>query len=314
MRAHTATHLLHQALNMLLWSTKQAWSLVDEDYLRFDFAANSPLNDNELSTLEQYINQRIRAAAPVETTEMSYDEATATGAKAFFEDKYGDVVRVVRIVHEWTTLHSIELCGGTHVHNTQDIGAFIILAQEAVASGIRRIVAVTWPAVADHAIEQRAYIAHLAQKLDCQPKQLEEKIDKLNKNTDELERKYEKLQTRYFMGILTHISAQKSAQKWVPSSTTELADMMTYIVNLSAHHMDDEDLKSFLQLAKQERKDVNFLLYTASWSYALASWAAGTSAKELVQKLGIKGWWNDQLMQWKDPRIVALADTKEVVS
>ena len=94
---------------------------MDEDFLRFDFATKKPLSNEELQTIETQINQWIYEALPVNIEEMAYDDAVKHGAKAFFEDKYGDVVRVVSIQGEHTNLQSIELCGGTHVANTKDI-------------------------------------------------------------------------------------------------------------------------------------------------------------------------------------------------
>lgn len=297
MRAHTATHLLHHALNDLLGTTKQAWSLVEEDYLRFDFAASSPLTDQDLTAIEHSVNNRIRWAAAVNMQEMNYQEAIATWAKAFFEDKYGDVVRVVSIIQDTIQLHSVELCGGTHVNNTKDIGAFVIIAQEAVASGIRRIVAVTWPAVADHAVQQRLFFSHLSSKLDCQPKQLEEKIDKMVKTIAIVENKYDQLQQKYFSHLIKqHVATQQHNE-------------LDYIVELSAYQLADEDLKSFLQVAKQERTDKNFLLISAGWWYALVCNTTESSAKNLVEKRGIKGWGSDQLVQWKDPQILRFGTT-----
>lgn len=143
-RAHTATHLLHTQLANIFPQTKQAWSLVDQDYLRFDFYADNTLTDEQIQTIESQINTQIEQALPVTTQELSYNAAIQAGAKAFFEDKYGDAVRVVSIGDNV----SVELCGGTHVANTAHIGAFVIISQEAVASGVKRITAVTWPKVA----------------------------------------------------------------------------------------------------------------------------------------------------------------------
>lgn len=132
MRAHTGTHLLHAELVKIFPHTKQAGSLVNEDFLRFDFQADRALNMQEVAKIQQMINTLIYQSIPVNIEEMSYKDAISRGAKAFFEDKYGDVVRVVKIKND--DFLSIELCGGTHVNNTSEIGAFIIVSQEAVAS------------------------------------------------------------------------------------------------------------------------------------------------------------------------------------
>ena len=123
--------------------------VVINDYLRFDFAADRLLDQYEIDKINKVINQIIYFAYPVKVDETSYKEAIKLGAKAFFEDKYGDEVRVVQIVGTIETqdgtepVKSIELCGGTHVENTKDIGCFMIVSQEAVASGVKRITAYT---------------------------------------------------------------------------------------------------------------------------------------------------------------------------
>ena len=121
MRAHTATHLLHAELAKIFKNTKQAGSLVDEDYLRFDFHAERLLSQEEISAIENAINTLIYHAYTVDISEVSYPEAIALGAKAFFEDKYGDMVRLVRVFDYDHQPISLELCGGTHVTNTKDI-------------------------------------------------------------------------------------------------------------------------------------------------------------------------------------------------
>ncbi|MDR0368997.1 MAG: hypothetical protein LBH96_00180 [Candidatus Peribacteria bacterium] len=142
MRAHTATHLLHAVLTKYFPNTKQAGSLVDNDLLRFDFYADSLLTPQQLKEIEIQINHYIYEALPVRLVETSFDEAIKLGAKAFFEEKYGDSVRLIRI-HSGDAIISAELCGGTHVENTKEIGAFVLTSQEAVASGIKRLTAIT---------------------------------------------------------------------------------------------------------------------------------------------------------------------------
>ena len=138
MRAHTATHLLHAELGQIFPDTKQAGSLVDSDLLRFDFYAERLLDQQELTKLEKRINQIIYLACEVKTEEMSIETASQLGAKMFFEEKYGDEVRVVQIQASELPLEmqkddnaeyfsslgeriSVELCGGTHVKNTKEI-------------------------------------------------------------------------------------------------------------------------------------------------------------------------------------------------
>jgi alanyl-tRNA synthetase len=140
-RNHTATHLLHAALRQVLGDhVHQAGSLVAPDRLRFDFTHHGPVTESQRSEIESMVNREIFAATPVRTEERRYTEALAAGAMALFGEKYSDVVRVVTVPG-----FSMELCGGTHVRNTSEIGLFVILSETGVAAGVRRIEAATGP-------------------------------------------------------------------------------------------------------------------------------------------------------------------------
>jgi len=138
-RNHTATHLLHAALRATLGEhVHQAGSLVAPDRLRFDYTHHGPLTRDQIETVETAVNDAIFAAEPLGFEQKSYAEALAIGAMALFGEKYGDVVRVVSIPGR-----SVELCGGTHVRNTAEIGLFVITAERGIAGGVRRIEALT---------------------------------------------------------------------------------------------------------------------------------------------------------------------------
>ena len=136
---HTATHLLHAALRRLLGThVQQAGSLVAPDRLRFDFNHYQRVDEDQLRQMEKEVNQQIFAALPVRAEETDYQTALDRGALAFFGEKYGDRVRTLAVGD-----YSLELCGGTHVRNTAEVMAFRIINEGSVATGVRRIEAVT---------------------------------------------------------------------------------------------------------------------------------------------------------------------------
>ena len=138
MRSHTATHLMHEALRFILGEhVNQAGSLVEPDKLRFDFTHFSALTKDDLLNVERYVNDAILEGYPVIVDEMSLESAKTHGATALFGEKYGDIVRVIKMGG------SIELCGGTHLDNTAKTGAFSIISEASIASGVRRIEAIT---------------------------------------------------------------------------------------------------------------------------------------------------------------------------
>ena len=147
---HSATHLLHAALrNTLGKHVAQKGSLVNTDQLRFDFSHFAKMTAEEISQVETLVNAKIKENIPVVIKEMNKEEAIGLGAMALFGEKYGDKVRVVVMDHAY----SIELCGGTHVGHTGEIGAFILKAEASVAAGVRRIEAVVGEAAAKHITE-----------------------------------------------------------------------------------------------------------------------------------------------------------------
>ncbi len=186
---HTATHLLHKALKEVVGEhVNQAGSLVEPDRLRFDFTHFSGLSQEELDRVEKLVNDAIRANAPVSTEELSFAEAEATGAIALFDEKYHDVVRVVSIDD-----YSKELCGGTHVTSTGELGLFKILSETAVAAGVRRIEALTGKAAVKHVAAQDAMVRQVCDLLQATPTGLVDRVERLLQEQRELSKELERL-------------------------------------------------------------------------------------------------------------------------
>ena len=189
---HSATHLLHAALrNSLGAHVTQKGSLVAPDRLRFDISHPNALDEGELARVERDVNQQIRANSAVSTGQMTPDEAVEKGALALFGEKYGDEVRVVSMgvgVGEGEASYSTELCGGTHVRQTGDIGAFTVISEGAVAAGVRRIEALTGAAALEHFHTQDNQLQAAAELLRTTPADLPERIGALLEERKRLER------------------------------------------------------------------------------------------------------------------------------
>jgi alanyl-tRNA synthetase len=184
-RNHTATHLLHAALRETLGdAVHQAGSLVAPDRLRFDFTHHGPVPPEKLTEVERIVNREIWRGRPVVWTEMPYAEARARGAMALFGEKYGDVVRVVDVPEV-----SMELCGGTHVRNTAEIGLFRIVAETGVASGVRRVEALTGPAAFGLMRERERQLARVAEMLRTPADAVERRVQQLAEERRALEKK-----------------------------------------------------------------------------------------------------------------------------
>jgi alanyl-tRNA synthetase len=188
-RNHTATHLLHRALRMVVGEdARQAGSLVAPDRLRFDFTALEPVDPNRLRTITEIVNREIVADHPVETAEMSYAEAVERGAIALFGEKYGDEVRVVSIDG-----FSKELCGGTHVRDTGEIGPFVITSESSVASGVRRIEALTGTRAVSRMIGQQQVVESIGRDLKVSWTDLRDQVSGMQERLRQQEREIAKL-------------------------------------------------------------------------------------------------------------------------
>ncbi|KVW90238.1 alanine--tRNA ligase [Burkholderia cepacia] len=190
-RNHSATHLMHKALREVLGAhVQQKGSLVDAEKTRFDFAHNAPMTDDEIRRVEQIVNNEILANAPGIVRVMPYDEAVKGGAMALFGEKYGDEVRVLDLGF------SRELCGGTHVSRSGDIGFFKIVVEGGVAAGIRRVEAITGDNALRYVQELDARVNEAAAALKAQPSELTQRIAQVQDQVKSLEKELGALKSK----------------------------------------------------------------------------------------------------------------------
>lgn len=199
---HSATHLLHAALRRRLGAhVTQKGSLNAPDRLRFDVSQPTPIGRDDLAVVEAEVNAEIRGNTEVTTRLMTPDAAVAEGAMALFGEKYGDEVRVVSMGNrDGATAYSVELCGGTHVARTGDIGLFRIVSEGGVSAGVRRIEAVTGPAALAAMTENDRRLAEVAALLRAQPSEVAERVAALQEDRRRLERQVTELQKKLATG------------------------------------------------------------------------------------------------------------------
>lgn len=201
---HSATHLLHAALRKVLGNhVAQKGSLVNEEHLRFDFSHFAKVTDEEITAIETIVNEKIRQNIPVIIKEMPKEEALKLGAMALFGEKYGDTVRVVMMDPNY----SVELCGGTHVGSTGELGFFKIKHESAVAAGVRRIEAVSGHAAADYLNEQLQQL-HAVKSALKNPKDVLKAIEALNEENTNYKKRIESLEARQLVVIKNELLQQ----------------------------------------------------------------------------------------------------------
>ena len=219
-RNHTATHLLQKALRTVLGThVQQAGSMVNDKILRFDFSHFEAVTKEQLAEVEKIVNAVINEFMDVSCKEMSMEEAQAAGAMALFGEKYGNVVRVVNS-GGW----SIELCGGTHVRNTGEIGAFKILSEGGVASGVRRIEATTGTGVLEEAVKAEAIIEKACEPLKCNKNALADKVKATSEELKAVKKELEEIKKAAMGGEVDSMVANAKEINGIKLVTKEFAD------------------------------------------------------------------------------------------
>lgn len=302
MRAHTWAHLLNNELDQILGGTKQSWSFVDEDFFRFDFTTSKPLTAQEISQMETNINNIIYQAIDVSIHETNLDEAIKLWAKAVFEDKYGDKVRVVCVANPWDAKAlSIELCWWTHVKNTADIWAFKIIWQEAVASGIRRIIAITGHKVWLWAIEKDSYITEIATKLWCPTNQIIGQIEKMEKENKSFKDEIKKLDEQKIEKALNEIQQNLSNGKIKNNEFYWFIIINVFELYGLSNEIKFNDYKNlFLTKFGTQR---SILFFTPSWNFLLL-W---NNAKNIKESQWLKWWGSPECIIGKDEKVLEMS-------
>ncbi len=289
---HSATHLLHSALKEVLGShVAQAGSLVEADRLRFDFSHPKALTAEEIASIEEWVNEKIERAIEGETEEMDIDSAKAKGAVALFGEKYGERVRVVSFGEK-----SIELCGGTHVRNTAEIGIFLITKESGVSAGVRRIEAICGHAAYESVKQMRKTLAEVTQTLKA--KDPLQGVEKLKSQVKELKREL--------------AQAQKSKKSEI--KTLQVGDATVVI-----EEVEGGDIKSLIDDLKNAHEKVAVMLFQKKGEKVLIAAGqkntpikAGMWVKQIAPVLGGGGGGRDDFAQagGKEPGKIAEAKEK----
>ncbi len=264
---HSATHLLHAALrNVLGKHVEQKGSLVNDEHLRFDFSHFSKVTDEELKEIESIVNTKIRENIPVKTELMGIDAAKKTGAMALFGEKYGDVVRVVTIDKNF----SIELCGGTHVKTTGQIGYFKMVSEGAVAAGIRRVEAISSVKVEEY-FENQIATLHELKNIFKNPKDIVKSVHDFVEEHHELKKQYQEL-------IREKAKVVKASLKKVIDNTTAKDGIKFISAKIDFNNL-DEIKNIHFQLTK-EHED---LVLVTGYELNGAAGLTGSTSAQLVE-------------------------------
>lgn len=306
---HTATHILHRALKDTLGEhVNQAGSLVSPDRLRFDFSHFGQITEEELTKMEEIVNEKIWEQINVVIEEMPIAEAKELGAMALFGEKYGDVVRVVQVGK-----YSIELCGGVHVRNTADIGLFKIVSETGIGAGTRRIEAVTGKEAYRFVTEQENTLKHTANLLKATTKEAPQKVEQLQADLREVKRENESL--------LSKLASAASAD--IFESPEEIGGVKVIAKQVNAKDMNqlrqfvdnwkDKKIGGILVLGAVQGEKVN-LISAVSEDAIKAGYHAGKLLKEVATKCGGNGGGRPDMAQAGGKNPAELATALDYVS
>ena len=311
--SHTATHLLHSGLREVLGThVAQAGSLVEAGRLRFDFSHYESVSPEQLRDIEEFVNDKIRGNDALSISEMSLDEAKSKGALAFFGDKYGDIVRVVQ-----AGTYSVELCGGTHVDATGELGFVKLMSESSIAAGVRRVEALTGTSAVATVQEDTVLLANVANLLKTPKTALPERIERLLEEQRDLEQQLQQLKSQH---ALANVSTLVEGATLV-EDVRVVASVVTGADRTGLRQLIDE-LKTRLEsgvvaLAAVSGNEVAFVVGVTSDLVKDRDLHAGKIISELTQLADGRGGGRPELAQGggKSPSKVnaAIAKTSEIV-
>lgn len=309
---HSATHLLQKALRNVIGShVEQAGSYVDADRLRFDFTHFSALTKEEIKKVEDMVNEEIAHSLPVVTEEMTLEEAKKTGAMALFGEKYGEKVRVVKMGH-----FSTELCGGTHVPNTNRITAFKIISESGIAAGVRRIEALTGNGVFAYYNELENELHNAAKTAKAEPANLAKKIETMQEEIKALQSENQKLKDKLAKDALGDVMDQIVTIKDISVLATKVDDVDMNGLRTLGDQLKEKLGEGVVVLASAKEGKVSLLAMATEGAMKQGA-HAGNLIKEIASCVGGGGGGRPNMAQagGKNPNGIkdAIAKVKEVL-
>ena len=262
---HSATHLMHAALRQVLGAhVTQKGSLVNPDYLRFDFSHSKALTDSELEQIEDLVNGQILGNSEVSKQVLPIDAARKLGAMALFGEKYGDAVRVIsmgnNILEIKPQVFSIELCGGTHVQRTGDIGLFRIVQEAGIAAGVRQIEAVTGTGAIERVREQEKRLQSLAVLVKAAPDAVVDKVQQLVAVNRALEKELQQLKGKIAAAAGADLAEQAETIKGIKVLATEVQGMDSKVLRDTAEQLRNKLGSCVVVLAVNEAGKVSLVV------------------------------------------------------
>ncbi len=287
MRNHTATHLLHKALHTHVGThATQKGSLVAPDYLRFDFNNLDKVNDATLEAIEHEVNEAIRQDWDVQAQEMALDTAKQQGAMMLFGEKYGDTVRMVSVGDEG---YSRELCGGTHLRHTGQIGAFLITREESISSGVRRILAITGKGAETAIRQQRNTLRAIANRVGAsQPEQIESRVEALQQELAESRKQLAAAQRQLAAGQTGDLLSQAQEVQGIKVLAAQVQASDTNALRDLADRLRDK-LGSAVVVLAADMNGKSQLLAAVTPDVVQKGGHAGNLVRDLATRTGGKG-------------------------